>query len=55
MFFSFFSEVFSGKRLRTVWRAQRGVPQATENTKKKALRKTALRWRAYPCKRLTGN
>jgi hypothetical protein len=55
LFFSLFSVGFFGKRVRTVQRPKGGVPQPPKNTKKKALRKTALRlvsfsmqkWRLY--------
>jgi len=55
LFFSLFSDVFFGKRVRTVQRPKGGVPQTPKNTKKKALKKTALRlvsfsmhmWRLY--------
>jgi len=55
LFFSLFSEWFFGKRVRTVQRPKGVAPQPPKNTKKKALRKTALRlvsfsmqkWRQY--------
>jgi hypothetical protein len=42
LFFSLFSEVFFGKRPRTVQRPKGGVPQVPKNTRKKALIKTAV-------------
>jgi hypothetical protein len=47
LFFSLFSEAFFGKRLRTVQRPKGGAPQAPKNTKKKALKKTALRLMSF--------
>ncbi|PKO96989.1 MAG: hypothetical protein CVU12_02665 [Bacteroidetes bacterium HGW-Bacteroidetes-7] len=48
LFFSLFSVLFFGKRLRTVQRPKGGVPEAPKNTKKKALKKTALRIMSFP-------
>ena len=47
LFFSLFSVLFFGKRLRTVQRPKGGVPEAPKNTKKKAFKKTALRYMSF--------